>query len=638
MSINEASAEKAPAAPRDAHIRVRPEQLLDMLPIAGYACDRDGLIIHYNRAATELWGQAPALLDPNQRFCGSFRLYLPDGTLLPHTECQVANTLRTGTPARDQEVVIERPNGSRVGVLANIEALQDDAGNIVGAISWLREAPARASANGDDNVVVLTFEREVRENARSRAQQPTLADRAEIARQQTVRYFHELLLTLPAAVYTTDAAGRITFYNDAAADLWGCRPELGKSEFCGSWKIYWPDGTFLPHDQCPMAKALREKKPNRGMEAIAERPDGSRVPFMPYPSPIFDAAGNLIGAVNMLVDLTELKRGEETGARLASIVESSQDAIVSKTLDGILTSWNRGAEQLFGYTSDEAIGQPITMLIPDDRTAEEALIIGRISRGERVESYETVRRRKDGTHVPVSLTVSPVRDRTGKIIGASKIARDITERKRSDEQRELLLREMNHRVKNLFALTSGMVSLSQRSSRTAEEMATNVRGRLHALASAHELTLPPWSPEAEMGVKTTTLKTLLNAIVAPHTGVDPEKERVVFDGPDVPVAGKAVTSLALLLHEFTTNAAKYGALSAPSGYVEVTCIAEESRVLLTWTEEGGPSIDGDAKAEGFGSMLARQTVTGQFGGSIAHHWRPAGLTIELSLVRDRLLQ
>jgi PAS domain S-box-containing protein len=638
MSITEASAEMRPVPAHDGHIRVSPEQLLDMLPIAGYACNRDGLIIHYNRAATELWGRAPALLDPNQRFCGSFRLYLPDGTPLPHAECPVADTLRTGAPIRDQEVVIERPDGSRVTVLANIEALQDDAGHIVGAINWLREAPARGHGNGDDNVVVLTFERQVRESARTRAQQLTLADRAEMARQQTVRYFHELLLTLPAAVYTTDAAGRITFYNDAAADLWGCRPELGKSEFCGSWKIYWPDGAFLPHDQCPMAKALREKKPNRGMEAVAERPDGSRVPFMPYPSPIFDAAGNLIGAVNMLVDLTELKRGEETGARLAAIVESSQDAIVSKNLDGIITSWNRGAEQLFGYTTAEAIGRPITMLIPDDRTAEEDSIIGRIRLGERIESYETVRRRKDGTFVHVSLMVSPVRDRAGRVIGASKIARDITERKRSDEQRELLLREMNHRVKNLFALTSGMVSLSQRSSRTAEEMATNVRGRLHALASAHELTLPAWSKQAGMEVKTTTLKTLLNAIVAPHTGVDPEKERVLFDGPDVPVAGKAVTSLALLLHEFTTNAAKYGALSLPSGHVDVKCIAEDGKVRLTWREEGGPSIDGDAKAEGFGSMLARQAVTGQFGGSITHQWRADGLTIELSLVQDLLLQ
>ena len=109
---------------------------------------------------------------------------------------------------------------------------------------------------------------------------------------------------LPTAVYTTDADGRITFYNEAAAELWGVRPELGKSEFCGSWKLFWPDGTPLPHDECPMALSLKERRPIRGMEAIAERPDGTRVPFIPYPTPLFDAAGVLIGGVNTLVDIT----------------------------------------------------------------------------------------------------------------------------------------------------------------------------------------------------------------------------------------------------------------------------------------------------------------------------------------------
>ena len=112
---------------------------------------------------------------------------------------------------------------------------------------------------------------------------------------------------LPAAVYTTDARGRITFYNAAASALWGCSPELGKSEFCGSWKLYWPDGTPLPHDECPMAMALEQQRPIRGMEAVAERPDGTRVPLIPYPTPLFDASGALTGAVNMLVDITERK-------------------------------------------------------------------------------------------------------------------------------------------------------------------------------------------------------------------------------------------------------------------------------------------------------------------------------------------
>jgi PAS domain S-box-containing protein len=128
--------------------------------------------------------------------------------------------------------------------------------------------------------------------------------------------FRQLLDALPAAVYTTDAAGRITFYNEAAVQLWGCRPELGKSEWCGSWRLFWPDGTAMPHDQCPMAIALREDRAVRGAEAIVERPDGTRVPFIPYPTPLHDRSGALVGAVNMLVDITERKRAEEQQALL----------------------------------------------------------------------------------------------------------------------------------------------------------------------------------------------------------------------------------------------------------------------------------------------------------------------------------
>lgn len=126
-------------------------------------------------------------------------------------------------------------------------------------------------------------------------------------REQRAR---DLLDALPAAIYTTDAAGRITYYNEAAAALWGHRPRLGSSRWCGSWRLWWPDGTPMAHDACPMAVALRENRPIRGAEAVAERPDGTRVPFIPFPTPLRDAAGRLVGAVNMLVDITERKAAE----------------------------------------------------------------------------------------------------------------------------------------------------------------------------------------------------------------------------------------------------------------------------------------------------------------------------------------
>src|SRR5262245_44339540 len=220
--------------------------------------------------------------------------------------------------------------------------------------------------------------------------------------------FREIIEALPAAIYTTDAIGRITFYNEAAAAMWGHRPTLGEDQWCGSWKLYWSDGTPLPHDECPMAIALKTRQPVRDVEAVAEKPDGTRVPFAPYPTPLFDSSGQLLGAVNMLVDLTHRKQAEENAQRLASVVESSDDGIISKDLEGIVQSWNRGAERLFGYTAQEIIGKPITMLFPPERMQEEPFILERLRRGERIGHYETIRKRKDGTLIDVSLTVSPI--------------------------------------------------------------------------------------------------------------------------------------------------------------------------------------------------------------------------------------
>ena len=194
----------------------------------------------------------------------------------------------------------------------------------------------------------------------------------------------DLLEALPAAIYTTDALGRITFYNDAAAELWGYRPELGVARWCGSWRLFRPDGRPMPHDQCPMAQALAEGQPIRGIEAVAERPDGSRVPFMPYPTPLKDAAGRVTGAISLLVDLSNRDEAQIASARLAAIVATSDDAIVSKTLDGRITSWNAGAMRIFGYSADEMIGQPITRIIPPELHGEEKEILAKLRRGEHV--------------------------------------------------------------------------------------------------------------------------------------------------------------------------------------------------------------------------------------------------------------
>ncbi len=446
---------------------------------------------------------------------------------------------------------------------------------------------------------------------------------------------HEILEALPAAVYITDAEGRITFYNEAAAQLWGVRPELGQGEFCGSWKLYWPDGTSLPHAECPMATALKEERPIRGLEAVAERPDGVRVPFLAFPSPLFDSQGKLTGAVNMLVDVTDRNFADEAAQRLAAIVEFSDDAILTKDLEGTIATWNKGAERLFGYTPEEAIGQPVQMLIPPDLQDEEPQILGRIKRGDRIDHYETVRRRKDGSFVDISLSVSPIRSRDGRVIGASKIARDITERRLVEEQQRLLLREMDHRVKNLFTLASGIVTLSARTAATPAELASAVTSRLAALAQAHALTVPALSDEGEPIEQATTLHTLIRTIIAPFDR-SPEVSRARITGTDVPVSRAAATSLSLLLHEFATNAAKYGALSVAEGTIDILCAKKGERFVLTWAESGGPEIGCAPAVEGFGTLLSKATARGQLGGEIVREWNREGLRVKLEVARLRL--
>lgn len=232
---------------------------------------------------------------------------------------------------------------------------------------------------------------------------------------------------LPVAVYTCDISGHITSYNKAAEILWGRKPEIGKDLWCGSWKIYHPDGSPMSLDTCPMARTLKEGIAVEDEEILVERPDHTKIKVRPYPVPVFDDKGRLTGAINTLIDITRITDGQEKQARLAAIVDTSDDTIVSKTLQGIITSWNKSAERMFGYTEAEAIGKHISLIIPPDRLKEEEHIINEISKGNAVDHFQTLRRKKDGRLIPISLSVSPIKDINGNVIGASKIARDISE-------------------------------------------------------------------------------------------------------------------------------------------------------------------------------------------------------------------
>jgi PAS domain S-box-containing protein len=334
------------------------------------------------------------------------------------------------------------------------------------------------------------------------------------------------------------------------------------------------------------------------------------------------------------VGFPERLTGDRAAEHYAAIIESSDDAILSKDLNGVIMTWNRGAELLFGYTAEEAVGRPVTILIPMDRQDEEPFILERVRRGEKVDHYETIRQRKDGSLVDISLTVSPIKNERGEIVAASKIARDITETKRAQERQELLLREMDHRVKNLFTLAISVLTWSGRYASSIPQLIDSTRDRLSALARAHALTLSH-GPRAPHAARPATLHSLLEAISAPHLG-EGDGRRFSIIGCDMEISGSTISSLALLLHEFATNSVKYGAFSSTAGQIEVHCADRAGNVVITWSERGGPRVAPPIGNEGFGDLLVRATVAGQLGGDISREWKPEGLLIRLSVPRERL--
>jgi PAS domain S-box-containing protein len=288
---------------------------------------------------------------------------------------------------------------------------------------WVQNSISLTSDSGGKPLGVVVLSQEFTEHKKLLSQL-----------RESEHRFREMIDVLPVAIYTSDAEGRLTHFNPAAVKFAGLVPNLGTTRWGVSWKLYLKDGQPLAIDECPMAIALKEGTILEGAEIIAERPDGSRVWATPYPRLLRDAEGKIVGGVNMLLDITERKQAEQTMSLLAAIVGSSDDAIVSKQLNGVITSWNGGAERLFGYTAKEAIGRNIALIIPRDRLQEEVEIIERLKRGERVDHFETVRVRKDGTLRDVSVTISPMKDSAGRIFGASKVARDVSDRKRTEKE------------------------------------------------------------------------------------------------------------------------------------------------------------------------------------------------------------
>jgi len=317
------------------------------------------------------------------------------------------------------------------------------------------------------------------------------------------------------------------------------------------------------------------------------------------------------------IGATNQKQSATADARLAAIIDSSFDAIISKDLNSIVTSWNLAAERMFGYSAEEAIGQSIVMLIPDHLKSEEIEIISRVRAGERVASYETTRKRKDGALISVSLTVSPIKNANGEIVGASKIARDISAAKESERKIRLLMREVNHRVKNQFAVILSMVRETSKRSNDPREFEELIRARIMALSRSHDLLVTSeWAGAS------------LFDLIQEHLKPFGREEQILLSGPVLTLQSNAVQNLGMAFHELGTNSSKYGALGSEDGRIEVTWTigsgthdaggSGEREFQLLWNETSAPRPDDrreETTRKGFGTVVLQRVAPQSLGGS-----------------------
>jgi PAS domain S-box-containing protein len=493
-------------------------EIIDALPAAIYTTDAEGNLTHFNPAAVEFAGRIPEL--GKDKWCINAKILLPDGTPLPLEQCPMAVALKEGRILAGGEFMAEKPDGTRVWFEPYPRLLRDAHNKVIGGINMLLDITDRKRAEAalqeshslrqtamdagklgawewdiQRNKVVWTdrvyeiqglepgtfggtveafselvhpddlpkvqsgleqalagqrrYETEFRivrpggeirwnftcaDVYRDAEGKPIrmigivedISDRklAEKALRDSEERFRAIVETTPECVKLVASDGTLLHMNSSGLEMVGAESAeeaIGKN-------IY---DLISPEDRdrfrdfnervCKGEKGALEFD-IVGLQGTRRRMETHAAPF---PTP--DGTMAQLGVTR---DVTLRKRAERTNGLLAAIVDSSDDAIVSKNLDGIITSWNKGAERMFGYTSDEAVGQPILMIIPSDRRHEEAMIINRLKQGERIEHFETVRVHKNGKPVEISVAISPVRDSSGRVVGASKVARDITEQKR----------------------------------------------------------------------------------------------------------------------------------------------------------------------------------------------------------------
>jgi len=440
---------------------------------------------------------------------------------------------------------------------------------------------------------------------------------------------------LPVATFITDARGTILQYNQRAVEIWGRTPRPGQTheQFNENTRYREADGT--PMARSLLSDVLATGRSIRDAERIVERPDGTTIIVSVNIDPLRNARGELVGAVNCFLDITERKRMDaaleqsrlhvlEQEQRLAATYEHVAIGISEIAPNGRMLRVNEAMCAITGYSREEMLsGWLFRHTHPDDSDIDRAAFEEQVS--GKLEFYSVEKRliRKDGRIIWIAVRSSPVRAADGQLLYVVRVVQDITERKAAEQRQKLLIDELNHRVKNTLATVQSLAAQTARGAVTPAIFRERFEGRLIALSKAHDqLTQHHW--------ESADLRGLLSASFGPYLGTVPE--RVVLRGENVVLRPRIVLTLAMAMHELATNAAKYGALSAPSGRIEITWQTVEAdgrrQLRIDWVEQGGPPVVEPAQRS-FGSKLIEGSIAAELGGSAKLHFAPAGLRCEI---------